>query len=174
MKILSNALALLFGISGLVYSQPYYKDYNPDKQNKSLLNYFIPGGKNKSIFFMPDPSTGGNSGLTKTIWFVQNDKTFELLESNEINGTTASILASYFEITNDKVMLTKTVSTSALGGTNQEHIYHPAQIYIRLPLANKKAIWNYTKSSGDKYNCSSEFANVEIDGKTINSIKGTR
>jgi len=69
MKLLTTTLVLLFCHCGLVYSQPFYKDYNPSKENKSQtgseidLKGYSTTGFDLSAKQLPSQYLGHNLGV---------------------------------------------------------------------------------------------------------------
>lgn len=143
---------------------------------QSIQDFFIPSGEaNKLVFHTPDSQTGEESGMKTIIWFKKTafENTYEILTAKTTNGNPTSILTMVVEHDDEKVEVSKTISTTMFQ-TNQEKSFNPPETYLMLPNENEEISWSYTDSNDSRYDCTAVWTEVEFEGQNRRAIKVTR
>jgi hypothetical protein len=103
---------------------------------------------NKVTFYMPDVNTGNPTEATRTIYYIDKGKNYEITNASLFQGKPVSIETNTIAFVGNEVKLLSKVVSNSLGTTNKKTKYSPTQTIFKLPIKGHTIYWTF---SGQKY-----------------------
>lgn len=142
-----------------------------DTTQFTIKNFFIPDlPNNRATFYTPDNTTGGQTSMTRMIYYVRNGSFLDIIDTHMFDGQPSSIVTRIVQFTSNEVKMVKSVLTS-VGVTNKKQSYNPPQTLLKMPAAGQTISWTFTDFAGDTYKCTASWVIVSIDGKQRKAIR---
>lgn len=124
---------------------------------------------NKVTFYMPDVNTGNPTEATRTIYYINKRKNYEITNASLFDGQPIAIETNTIAFVGNEVKLLSKVVTNSLGVTSKKTTYSPNQTIFRVPINGNSTYWMF---SGQKY--SSIYSTFIFNGIECKAIKVTQ
>ncbi|MFC5410669.1 hypothetical protein ACFPMF_15205 [Larkinella bovis] len=147
-------LITLSFISHLMYAQ------------NETINWILPAGQLKNFFYyMVSPKTG------KMVYDMMRRREFRydmnggyiIKEINSFQNKPISIITRYLQVSNNKVVITRTIRNSSIADRREE-IFNPPSILFTIPKFGEKITW-ISKEDGNK--CTAFFKTIQEAGSEV-------
>lgn len=137
---------------------------------QSIKDYFIPSSpNNKASYYSPDKA-GARTGLTKVIYYVENEDFFDVMTAPMFNGKPTSIVTRTVEIVDNEVHMVSSISTG-ITETNVKRTHVPPSILLKFPPEGQSISWALKTFVGDEEQCKATWTTVNVNGTVLKALK---